>query len=360
VNKEMKAIVLTDHFGEGGAERVASLLIKGLADVGHEVHVCVFIDSNKYGVEMNRVVFHLLSPRQYPYMFNVLNRIKNLVKVIRDVRPNVIYSFGPIMASYVTIAVTLSGLRNHIKIVSSERNDPRKEPVSDIKKRIRDFCYKRSDIIVCQTLMAVNLLKGRGINTKFVIIPNPISPNLPTWDGLESKEIITAARLTEQKNLPLLINAFERIHQEFPSFRLTIYGEGELRPVLQNLIDQKKLASVITLPGFAENIHLIMSQSFMYVSSSDYEGISNSMLEALGIGLPCVCTDCPVGGAAMYIKDGVSGILTKTGDEEGLYLSMKRLISNPSIAISMSKESVKIREELTLDSIIDKWNNLIA
>ncbi len=193
----MKSLVLTDSFGGGGAERVASLLINGLIEAGHEVHVCVFLDIPNYHIDMPNVRFHLLSPKQYPYVFNVLNRMRNLLSVIKTEKPNVIYSFGPIMASYVMAAVTLSGLRKQILVVSSERNDPRREPVSDIKKKIRDFCYKKSDVIVCQTSMAVELLKQRGIDAKFVVIPNPISPNLPIWEGMESKDIITAARLTE-------------------------------------------------------------------------------------------------------------------------------------------------------------------
>lgn len=356
----MKILILTDHFGGGGAERVASLLINGLSKKsGYEVHVCTFIDVNSYRVAMERVYHHLLSPTQYPYMFNVLNRLKNLVKVIKAVKPNVIYSFGPIMASYVIMAVALSGLRKQIKIVSSERNDPRREPVSDIKKVIRDFCYRRSDVIVCQTQMAIDLLKKRNINTHFVIIPNPISPNLPAWEGMNSKDIITAARLTEQKNLPLLLRAFKRIHTDFPEYHLVIYGEGELREMLESYIEKEKLAECVSMPGFAKDIHQIMAQAYMYVSSSDYEGISNSMLEALGIGLPCVCTDCPVGGANTYIKNGVSGILTKVGNEEELYNGIKKLIVNSKFTASLSKESVRIKEELTLERITNMWISLI-
>lgn len=356
----MKAIILTDSFGGGGAERVASLLINGLAsDVDNEVHVCVFLDTPNYQINMSQVHFHLLSPKQYPYVLNVLNRMKNLVKTIRQVQPDVIFSFGPIMASYVLLAVKMSGLRQQIKIVASERNDPRREPVSDLKKIVRDYCYRHSDVLVCQTQMAVDLLKERGIESKFVLIPNPISPNLPRWEGENSKDIITACRLTEQKNLPLLINAFAQLHQDYSDYRLTIFGEGELRNDLQSLIDGRGLSKVVSMPGFAKDIHQIMARSYMYVSSSDYEGISNSMLEALGIGLPCVCTDCPVGGAAMYIKDGVSGFLTKVGDGEALYQVMKRLLCDRELAENVSENSRQITRQLTLSSITQQWINLV-
>ena len=355
----MRSLVLTDHFKCGGAERVASLLINGLStDEDNEVHVCVFEDTNRYGVDKGRVFYHLLVKKNRIGIIDNLSKIWNLTKVMRKVNPEIIYSFGPIMASYVIIAAWLSGIRRRVRIVSSERNDPRREPVSDWKKIARDKAYNASDVVVCQTPMALELLKKRGIKSKFVIIPNPISPNLPKWHGEESKDIITAARLTEQKNLPLLISAFGRVYKEYPDYRLIIYGEGELMGELHNLIDSRNLNDVVLMPGFANNISEIMAGAYMYVSSSDYEGISNSMLEALAIGLPCVCTDCPVGGAAMYIKNNVSGLLTRVMDEEGLYSAMKRLIIDKDLAISISKESRKALKDLTVDNITKRWVEL--
>ena len=352
----MKAIVFTDSFAGGGAERVASLLINGLSQIdGNVVHVCVFEDVNNYNIQKGRVKFHVLADPQKGHLFNTYLKICGLTKVIRKEKPDVIFSFGPIMAGYVYLAKLFSG-RKSLRVIDSERNDPRYEPVQNWKKRVRNFCYNHADLLVCQTPMAVDILRNRyGVLVKMVIIPNPITPNLPMWKGENSKDIITACRLTEQKNLPLLIRAFKRVHKEHPEFRLTIYGEGELRNALQTLINDEGMSEIIKMPGFAKDIHEIMSKAYMYVSSSDYEGISNSMLEALGIGLPCICTDCPVGGAAMYIKDGVSGILTKVNDFENLSLAMKRLIEDRDYAIEISQASRSVNSELTLEKITAKW-----
>lgn len=356
----MKAIVFTDHFGNGGAERVASLIIHGLAqDKENEVHVCVFSDVNNYKMQKSQVHFHLLADVRKGHLQNAWLKIWNLAKVIKQEKPDVIFSFGPIMAGYVYLAKKLSGFSG-LKVIDSERNDPRFEPVEDWKKKVRNYCYNRADILVCQTPMAVELLEKKyGVKTKKVIIPNPITSNLPTWNGIDSKEIITAARLTEQKNLPLLIDAFTQIHAEYPDYHLTIYGEGELRKELESYISQKKMSNSISLPGFAKDIHTIMSKAYMYVSSSDYEGISNSMLEAMGIGLPCVCTDCPVGGASMVIKNGISGILTHVGNKEELYSAMKSLIEDKKLAKQISESSQYVNTYFSLGKITSKWIQLI-
>lgn len=356
----MKAIVLTDHFGSGGAERVASLIVNGISAIeGNEVHVCVFEDVNNYNMQKNRVTFHLLTDSSKGHLTNAWLKISNLARVMKETKADVIFSFGPIMAGYVYLAKKLSGCKT-IKVIDSERNDPHREPVEEWKKKVRNFCYNRADILVCQTQMAVDILRNEyGVKTKAVIIPNPITSNLPEWKGQDSKEIITAARLTEQKNMPMMINAFEKLHQDHPDYRLAIYGEGELRSELEALVKSKGLQECVSFPGFAKNVHEVMQNAYMYVSSSDYEGISNSMLESLGIGLPIVCTDCPVGGAGMFIKDGDSGLLTPVGDTEAFYQAMKRFVEDKELLHKCSKNSRAINQELTLEKIINKWIEIV-
>lgn len=355
-----KVIVFTDNFAGGGAERVASLIINGLSSLKDvEVHVCVLQDINNYKINKRDIFIHILSDPSKGHLANSFIKICNLVKVLKKIKPNTIFSFGPIMASYVYIAKKLSGLKG-LEVIDSERNDPRYEPVEHWKKIIRNHCYNHADILVCQTPMAHELLKNKyGVHTKTVIIPNPISPNLPVWDGLHSKEIITAARLVSQKNLPMLIRAFKNVHSKHPDFKLTIYGEGPDRKQLETIVKTEELENVISLPGFSNDIHSVMKVAYMYVSSSDYEGISNSMLEALGIGLPCICTDCPVGGAKMFIKDKQSGLLTKVGDVNDLSEAMLYLIEHPNEAQRFSNNSSSINSILALDKITQKWLNLI-
>ena len=103
-----------------------------------------------------------------------------------------------------------------------------------------------------------------------------------------------------------------------------------------------------------------MAESAIYVSSSDYEGISNSMLEALAIGIPAVCTDCPVGGARRYIRDGENGYLIPVGDADVMADRMLALMEDKKLGESFSKESVKIREELTDDRIFGMWKALLV
>lgn len=110
--------------------------------------------------------------------------------------------------------------------------------------------------------------------------------------------------------------------------------------------------------GFSTNLYEEMANAKMYVSSSDYEGISNSMLEALGIGLPIIHTDCPIGGAKMFINHEVNGLLVDVGDCEGLYRAMERLVVDSKLAMKCSERSIEINRLISVDIIVRKWVEL--
>ena len=97
----------------------------------------------------------------------------------------------------------------------------------------------------------------------------------------------------------------------------------------------------------------------MYVSSSDFEGISNSMLEALGMGLPTVVTDCPVGGARMVINSGENGILVPVGDTKAMYEAMRSILKDPALAAKLSQEAIKVRDKFQLCKIAKRWLDVL-
>ena len=103
----------------------------------------------------------------------------------------------------------------------------------------------------------------------------------------------------------------------------------------------------------------LMIDATMYVSSSNYEGISNSMLEALGMGIPTIVTDCPVGGARMVINNGLNGVLVPVGDTNAFYLAMKKIIEDKEFARSISKEAVKISKVYPIEIISKEWIEVI-
>ena len=113
------------------------------------------------------------------------------------------------------------------------------------------------------------------------------------------------------------------------------------------------------MPGFSSDIHEKMRDAAMFVSSSDYEGISNSMLEALAMGVPTVVTDCPVGGARLMIQDGVNGVLVPVGDADAMYQGMKKVIEDADFAERIAVEAYKVRERYPIEKVSEMWIDLM-
>ena len=119
------------------------------------------------------------------------------------------------------------------------------------------------------------------------------------------------------------------------------------------------LGDAAALLPFSTDVHADILQDAMYVNSSDFEGLSNAMLEAMAIGLPCVCTDCPAGGARATIKNGENGLLVPMLDPEALSAAMARLADDPALGKKLSKNAAALRETLSLDVIAKKWMELL-
>lgn len=354
----MKILMFIDHLGEGGAERVATVLTNYFSnDEKNKIKIVLFINKIEYSIDnaKKNVDIDVIDYSENK-VIRVKERLNFYVKSIKSFQPDVIYALGNVVSIYSGLAHKISHSKS--KLIVSERTDPSREPHNFILKKVRNMCYGMADVLVCQTESAKEYFPNY-IQKKSVVIPNPISPNLPRWTGEKSKVIITACRLEKQKNLPMLLEAFKKIHNQMEEYELHIYGNGSLRQEIENYIVREGLEDAVKLMGFSKQIANKMAEAYMYVSSSDYEGISNSMLEALGIGVPTICTDCPVGGARMFIESGTNGILVKVGDVEGLYMAMKKMIEDSKFAKRVSKESVAINYKINIDTIAARWIDLI-
>ena len=101
----------------------------------------------------------------------------------------------------------------------------------------------------------------------------------------------------------------------------------------------------------------LYGKAYMFVMSSDYEGLSNALIEALCSGLPVISTK--VSGATDVIRSGENGILVEIRDEKGFYSAMKKLIENPDDAGVLAKEAIKSRERFEKEYVCGQWESLI-
>ncbi len=342
--------LISQEYKMSGIHRMESQLIKEWRKQGHTVNI---IDNKCRSVDYDDLESKPVETIRESRVFFVkfIKRIKRFKQYFKAHPDDMIVALGWRQGCWA--AVIGKFVKNRVLI--SERNDPTKNPTSAMRRRLRNFCFRLADVCVFQTEDAMNYFSP-SIRKKGVVIPNPINEQIPVFDIKERENyIIAVGRLNPQKNFHMLLKAFASFHQQYPVYTLDIYGDGVLLEELTAYARELGVASAVNFKGFSSDVYPLMAKAAMYVSSSDYEGISNSMLEALAIGVPTICTDCPVGGARQMIEDGVNGLLTPVGDAKAFADAMCRIAGDKEFAERIAKNATDIRKKYPIQVIADKW-----
>lgn len=257
----------------------------------------------------------------------------------------------------VSTMMALEKLPNRViygEATSPEIEFPAQHPMNALKRRY----YPRANGGVFQTPDERDFYDY--LHCHKWVIPNPLFGYYPSrHEGIRRKEIVTFCRVSREKNLPLLIDSCAELFIQYPDYCLSIYGDGAEKNHLIEYVHEKSLDEKVIFHDFDIALHDKIKDCAMFVSTSNREGISNSMLEAMAIGLPTICTDCPAGGARMMITPYENGLLVPCRDKEALAKAMTEVIENPDLAEKMSKNSVKIRERLNIGRIVQMWMDAI-
>ena len=353
VQKEI--VFISNFLGNGGAARVISILAEEFAERNYSVCIYSFIGSGvKY--ELNSKIKNLYIPtKKKKGLLSKFERILSIRRIIKA-HPNATIISFEYFVNMQTIVASL-GLQN--KIIISERNDPMRRGGEFPLCLIRNFLYRLSNCLVCQTIDAQKYFPP-GIQKMSVIIENPLFNNLPNpYLGVRKKVIVNFCRIEKQKNLKLLIDAFKDFHVVHSEYNLKIYGDGNDYETIEKYITENNASSYVHLHHGISNIHQEIIDSAMFVSSSNYEGLSNSMIEAMALGIPTIATDCPCGGARTIIKNEINGILVPVGDKTEMVVAMNRICSDETFAKKLSENAIKIRERLSVGKIASKWEKLL-
>ena len=344
----MDILFVTATLTSGGSERVMSLLANQLAERGHRVEI---VNLNKH------IIFYPihkdvhLSFVEEEVGGSIFRKIGWLRKYVKTKKPDVVIPF--MEAVYCVTLLALIGVK--VPVISSERIDPRHSP--RLRNILRKIFLPLTTHLVVQT-KDIKAFYPKFIQKKTTIIYNPVSETVFQLQE-EPKEnmIISVGKLDGQKNQKLLINAFASIAEDFPDWKLVIYGEGPERNALESLVERLKIKDKISLPGRCETVIEEMNKAKVFAFSSDFEGMSNAILEAVCVGLPVVTTN--VSGAAELVKNGEGGFVVPIRDEKALAEALRKILKDDNLREKMMRTNKARAKEFKQDMIVNQWEELI-
>ncbi len=239
------------------------------------------------------------------------------------------------------------------RVITSERANPRIYlPEKFWQTRL---AYTLSDHVVFQSKKVQNLY-GPRIRSRSSVIMNPVSVSCHAAEN-RKKRIVTAGRLVKQKNHQMLISSFAAFHLRYPEYTLTIYGEGEERENLQKQIETLNLQEYAFLPGNEINLHEQIRDAEIFVLSSNFEGLSNSLLECMTMGIACISTRCE--GSEDVIRHMENGILIDIGDEHALTESLCALAADPALRTALAKKAKSDSAAFDKNNVIQRWEEVL-
>lgn len=365
----MNILICINSLVKGGAERVVANLANYLSSKDKVTIMTLTNYQIQYELKSNIKIIPLDKKLKNSYndknkiyklitkIPRTLIRINKMRKNIDEQNPDIIISFLP-ETSFLTL---YNKKKNKKKIIVTVRNDPKVEYSSKIYNFLMRKLYPKADGFVFQTNQAQEYFKGI-ISCESKVIPNPINPTYvkKSYEGERKKEIVAVGRLTEQKNFPLLIETFSILTKKFDEYKLIIYGEGELRKKMEEMIQALNLKKRVFLPGVVDNLKDKIYESALFVLPSIYEGMPNSLMEAMALGLPVIATDCPCGGSRTLIKNNVNGKLIPVNSKIELKNAIEEILENKDVAKKLGEEASKISEEFNPEKINEQWKEYIV
>lgn len=353
----MKRIALfINSLQKGGSERVMVNLAEYFQSQKYDVILITqYKRENEYELSSNiRRIYSEPEPEELTgsRIRNFCIRFHHLRDIWKKYKPDIILSFlGKNNLMAIATAAFLPS-----KVAVSVRGEPTMEYEGHLMQFLAKRMFRFADGVILQTERAKEFFP-KAVQKKSVILKNPLSPMFVGRKAeiQRNNVIVAAGRLDENKNHAMLIHAFSRIAGEYPNMRLVIYGEGELRGQLTELIKEKELEERISLPGSIDNVADEIGRAKIFVLTSNTEGMPNTVIEAMVLGTPVISTDCPCGGPAMLINDGENGLLVPVGDAYALADAMRKLLADEELAQKISENARKLAEELAPEKVNREW-----
>lgn len=349
--------------GMGGAQKIAAFVMNLLVENGAKVSV-VARSEEAENVELSPMVRRLFlgkdtmasDRKATEKLRRNFNDILKFKKIVDEIRPDAVVVFGP--DPIFNIGNSLS--RHCAVLLECERGDL----LARDKARIALLRHymKHADVGVFQMDGGAERY-GKSIPDNTRIIPNPcyVPEGIQRNSNSVNNAIISGGRLVVEKGFDILIRAFALVSDEFPGVDLHIYGSGEEKEHLLGMIDSVSLTGRVRILDPVRDFPSILKQARLFVLPSYFEGLPNTLIEAMALGVPVVAADCTPGGARFLTQHGtIGGPLVSPGSSVEMAEAIATMLRDPNQAEQLGKTGKVICEQYSPSVVASLWLDLFS
>ena len=354
--KDLSIFIFCKTYLKGGAEKQALILARLFTE--NRFNVTLVNWSGRKIDPDNRAFIRKNFINYLGLEGNPLKKFISLLKVTRQCKK-------PVILAYLTLANFVAGMMRLLNRKLIVAGGIRTEKLPLLKLVFERFAHNHlNTITVFNNFSAQDKLLSRGFNPdKIAVIHNaiqvPVLVRQPR--STDSITIISVSRFVRSKDFHTALYAYKRLVESNPDkiLRYRIVGYGYHEAAIRTMIKTLDLASSVELLIRPRNVYAILKESDIYLSTSIFEGLSNSIMEAMSAGLPVVATD--VGDNKFLVENGVNGYLVKFKDTGAIVDKLMQLVNSEQTRKEFGDNSYnKILNGFSEENLFGKYLQLIT
>ncbi|NDU77034.1 glycosyltransferase [Actinomadura sp. DSM 109109] len=274
-----------------------------------------------------------------------------LTELFAAARPGAVVIVAQVWAmEWVRLADT-SGLR----VVGMSHESYQATRGSSRYRRVREH-YAHADRMLVLSAEDADAWARDGM-TNVDHIPNALHVTPGVRPTLDLPVVACVGRLSYEKGVDLLLEAWERVTARHPGWRLHVYGNGPDEADLRARAAAAGLSGSVEFRGVVSDVEEALVEASVFALPSRAEGFPMSVLEAMAYGLPAVAFDCAPGVRAL-IEDGTGGLLVPPGDTTAFAAALGRLIEDPELRRALGAGARASVPRFAPDAVLARWDRL--
>ncbi|MFN3152214.1 glycosyltransferase [Bremerella sp.] len=356
-----RILIVTTELGVGGAERCVANVACGLDPTRYAVHVVALAPPPEAPRD---ALVRQLEDVQIPLTFlgcqskwQFLPAISQLKRIIRETKPDVIWSFlfhANFLAAMATRGMDIRRLQS-LRVIEQ----------GSWRRKFQSWAAKGADRVLCvsEGVRAFAATKLRVPQDKLLVIPNGIDVEAiqPTTyaEPVDRKHrLIAVGRLDPQKDYLTMIDAAARVLGSQENWELVIIGDGPQRQPIEAAISRHHAAESIRLIGWQADVSTWLRSAEIYLLTSRWEGMPNALIEAMAHGLPVISTD--VEGVAQLLSGELAVQVASTGQLLSGQTLLNDLIADPALRKELGQANrQQIEAHFSLRQMVQSYETML-